>query len=75
MRRLTFTLLIALTPLSGALAQGHMGTPQEQHACSPDASRYCRKLLGNDMAVQQCLQEHRARLSKACSKVFESHGM
>jgi hypothetical protein len=52
-----------------------MGTPQEQKACSRDASRFCRKDLGNDMAVQGCLQANRAKLSKSCSKVFQSHGM
>jgi hypothetical protein len=58
-----------------AFAQGHAGTPQEQQACSRDASRFCRKDLGNDGAVQQCLQAHRKSLSAACRKVFESHGM
>jgi len=69
--------LLTLGGLSGApaLAQGHMGSPQEQNACSRDASRLCRKDLGNDGAVQSCLQSHRAKLSKSCSKVFESHGM
>jgi hypothetical protein len=52
-----------------------MGTPQQQNACSRDASRFCRKDLGNDGAVQGCLQANRAKLSKSCSKVFESHGM
>jgi hypothetical protein len=52
-----------------------MGTPQEQNACSRDASRLCRKELGNDSAVQNCLQAHRAQLSRSCSKVFQSHGM
>ena len=59
----------------GAFAQGHMGTPQEQKACSRDASRFCRKDLGNDLAVQGCLQANRAKLSKSCNKVFRSHGM
>jgi hypothetical protein len=45
------------------------------HACSRDASRFCRKDLGNDGAVQACLQANRAKLSKSCSKVFQSHGM
>jgi hypothetical protein len=27
------------------------------------------------MAVQQCLQRNRTKLSGACKKVFESHGM
>jgi hypothetical protein len=69
--------LAALTglPNAPALAQGHMGSPQEQQACSRDASRFCRKDLGNDGAVQSCLQANRAKLSKACSKVFASHGM
>ena len=69
--------LAALTGLSSApaLAQGHMGSPQEQQACSRDASRFCRKDLGNDGAVQGCLQANRSKLSRACSKVFQSHGM
>lgn len=79
-RQLVLLTTVTLTALSGlsttpVLAQGHMGTPQEQKACSRDASRLCRKDLGNDSAVQSCLQAHRARLSRSCSKVFESHGM
>jgi hypothetical protein len=66
--------LIVLLGPSAALAQ-HSGTPQEQQACSRDASRFCRKDLGNDFAVQQCLQQHRPALSRSCSKVFASHGM
>ena len=77
--KLVLLTTVTLTALSGlsttVLAQGHMGSPQEQSACSRDASRLCRKDLGNDGAVQSCLQAHRARLSRSCSKVFESHGM
>jgi hypothetical protein len=78
MMRSTALLLAAVTltaVTSSAFAQGHMGTSQEQNACSRDASRLCRKDLGNDGAVQGCLQANRAKLSKSCSKVFESHGM
>jgi hypothetical protein len=80
MRTALLLATVALTPLTGpstvsAFAQGHMGTPQQQNACSRDASRFCRKDLGNDGAVQGCLQANRAKLSKSCSKVFESHGM
>jgi hypothetical protein len=74
MRTIALTLIIVFAPVSAALAQ-HAGTPEEQRACSPDSSRFCRKLLGDDTAVQQCLQQHRASLSRACRKVFESHGM
>jgi hypothetical protein len=31
--------------------------------------------LGDDGAVQQCLQQNRTKLSKNCQKVFASHGM
>lgn len=79
-RKLLLLATITLTALSGlsnapAFAQGHMGTSQEQSACSRDASKFCRKELGNDGAVQGCLQANRAKLSKSCSKVFQSHGM
>jgi hypothetical protein len=80
-RKLLLTMIatMALSTLSGAPAlaqgQGHAGTPQEQDACSRDASRLCRKDLGNDSAVQSCLQANRTRLSKSCRRVFESHGM
>ena len=69
---LALTLLVASAPL--ALAQ-HAGTPQENKACSRDASRFCRQYLSNDNEVQVCLQQNRAKLSRSCSKVFESHGM
>jgi hypothetical protein len=79
-RKLFFLATITLTILGGLsnapiFAQGHAGNSQEQQACSRDASRLCRKELGNDGAVQGCLQANRARLSRSCSKVFESHGM
>jgi hypothetical protein len=76
MARLPFIFLFLSVSLGSASAQGgHLGTPQEQQACSRDASRFCRKQLGDDTSVQQCLQRNRAKLSAACKKVFESHGM
>nr|QDP22059.1 hypothetical protein FNV92_07775 [Bradyrhizobium cosmicum] len=71
---ITLTTVTGLSTVS-TFAQGHMGTKQEQQACSRDASRLCRKDLGNDGAVQSCLMGNRAKLSKSCSKVFASHGM
>lgn len=67
-------LLGSLVINATALAQ-HLGTKQEQAACSRDASRFCRKELGDDGAVQQCLEMRRASLSRSCKRVFESHGM
>ncbi len=75
MSKLVLAFALFFTGLSFALAQsGQQGTPQEQQACTRDASRFCRKELGNDAAVQQCLRQHRQRLSSACQKVFQSHG-
>lgn len=67
-----FAVAIILASIPVAMAQG---TPQERQACTRDAQRFCRKDLGDDGAVQSCLQMNRQRLSRACSKVFESHGM
>ena len=75
MRQLILAATVLLIGTSSLLAQGHMGTAQEQQACARDAQRFCRKQLGDDNAVQQCLQENRAKLSKSCQKVFQSHGM
>jgi hypothetical protein len=76
MKKLLFALALSLSALpSLAQAQGHMGTPEEQKACSGDAKRFCRSQLGDDNAVQQCLMQNRAKLSKRCSGVFQSHGM
>jgi hypothetical protein len=72
MKRLALALALLVTGVPAAFAQG---TPQERQACTRDAQRLCRQDLGNEGAVQNCLQTNRARLSKACSRVFESHGM
>jgi len=75
MSKLILAFALYCAGLSLASAQsGHPGTPQEQQACSRDASRLCRKQLGDDASVQQCLQQNRRKLSSACLKVFQSHG-
>jgi hypothetical protein len=74
MKRLALALMLLVANAPLALAQ-HAGTPQEQNACTRDASRFCRKDLGNDNAVQSCLEQHRSRLSASCRKVLEGHGM
>jgi hypothetical protein len=75
MRALAVFTLLLTSNVTLAFAQGHMGTPEEQRACSRDAQRFCRQQLNNDFAVQQCLQQNRTRLSRPCQKAFESHGM
>ncbi len=75
MRPVALGFLCLVSAVSPSFAQGHMGTPQEQQACSRDAQRFCRHQLNDDFAVQQCLQQNRARLSRSCQRVFASHGM
>jgi hypothetical protein len=72
--------LIAIAALilgcCNALAETGNGSPQERTACSRDASRLCRKQLADgDAAVQQCLQQNREQLGRACRKAFQDHGM
>ena len=69
------TRLLLIIPLivmaSGALAQ----STREHDACTRDVTRFCRTHLNDsDQVVLSCLQQHRARLSKACAKVLTEHG-
>ena len=50
------------------------GTPEEQAACNPDATRFCVDVMPDSLAVLACLQDHREKLRKACLKVLEAHG-
>jgi hypothetical protein len=81
--------VVAVTlALSGtALAQGGVpspfppggllnfqGTPEEQAACSPDATKFCSDAIPDTFRVLPCLQQNRARLHKVCLQVLELHG-
>jgi hypothetical protein len=61
--------LVLITSLASAQQQpGH-------DACARDVARHCRAVMNDgDEAVLACLQQHRARLSKACAKVLAEHG-
>jgi len=50
------------------------GTPEEQAACAPDSTKFCRDAIPDSFRVLACLQEHRQRLRKVCLKVLEDHG-
>jgi len=50
------------------------GTPEEQAACAPDSTRFCRDFIPDNLRVLSCLQEHRKTLRKVCLKVLEDHG-
>jgi hypothetical protein len=61
---------------SATFAFAQSGTPEEQAACRPDVRRFCaniREPEGSN-AYLQCLQAHKAKLSKRCLAVLEKHG-
>ena len=69
MTRFLFAISFVLIAATGASAQ-----QQGQDACARDASRFCRAHLNEgDMVVLSCLQQNRARLSKACQATLASH--
>jgi hypothetical protein len=56
---------------SAASAQQQPG----HDACARDVTRFCRaRISDGDQVVLACLQQNRARLSKACAKVLTDHG-
>jgi Cysteine rich repeat len=75
MRYLALIAVGVVFGVSSSFAQGHMGSPREQAACRRDAAHFCRHELGDDGAVQACLQQNRPKLSRNCQSVFASHGM
>jgi len=66
-----FLLAIPFVLIAAASASAQQG----QDACARDASRFCRAHLNDgDMVVLACLQQNRARLSKACQATLAAHG-
>jgi hypothetical protein len=51
------------------------GTPQEQAACAPDSTRFCKRFEPDSMQVLSCLQQNRERISKACQQVLRARGV
>jgi hypothetical protein len=58
------------------LASAASAQQQQGHdACARDVARHCRAVMNDgDSAVLACLQQNRARLSKACAKVLTDNG-
>lgn len=51
------------------------GTPEEQRACAPDSSRFCKQFEPDPLQVLGCLQQNRTRISKACETVLRNRGV
>lgn len=58
----------------GMQYQQTQGTPEDQKACSKDATRFCRQVLGDDMQVLACFQQNRPKLSRSCQAVLQKYG-
>ena len=68
---MTRTLFIVAFVLMASAASAQQG----QDACARDVSRFCRAHMNDgDQIVLACLQQNRARLSKACQQMLISHG-
>ena len=69
-------LATVLTIAASATVARAGGTPEEQAACRPDVRRFCHAIPPGsaDGVFLACLQEHRAKLRRACRAVLESHG-
>jgi len=59
-----------------AAASGQ-GSQKDHAACRPDVRRFCSKVKqGSDTdAFLTCLNANRAKLSRACLAVLQSHGV
>jgi len=67
--------LVFVVTAAEAQHQGRSGTKQEQDACTRDVTRFCRKLMDQgDLVILSCLQQNRAKLTKACEQVLVRHG-
>jgi hypothetical protein len=68
MARILFVILSVLMASAASAQQGH-------DACARDVSRFCRAQMNDgDQIVLACLQQNRARISKACQQTLAAHG-
>ena len=69
MARILFVIpFVLMAAAASAQQRGH-------DACARDVSRFCRAHMNDgDQVVLACLQQNRARLSKACAKVLTDNG-
>lgn len=81
-RALSLALAASVLIPSLALAQAipnpfnqmFQGTPQDQAACRPDSSRFCKDAEPDQFRVLACLKENRAKISVPCQNVLKRNG-
>jgi hypothetical protein len=75
MRKYLLVLTLSSLTTVAFAQQQRSGTPEEQQACTRDVQRHCRRVIDQgDLTVLACLQENRAKISKACDQVLKNHG-
>ena len=75
MRRFLLALALSSLSLTTAAFAQHGGTADEQKACTRDVQRFCRPVIDQgDFTILACLQQNRARISRACDAVLKEHG-
>jgi hypothetical protein len=51
------------------------GTPEEEAACAPDSTKFCKRFEPDPLQVLGCLQQNRGRISQACQRVLRNRGV
>jgi hypothetical protein len=69
------SLALAQLPLPLPLPlPGAGGTPEDRAACQPDAIKFCKAAMPDELRVLGCLQDNRKRISPACHAVLIKYG-
>jgi hypothetical protein len=51
------------------------GTAEEEAACAPDSTKFCKRFEPDALQVLGCLQRNRAQISKSCQTVLRNRGV
>ena len=69
-RTIIWFLAIAAASTTAALARN----ASDEDACRHDAVHHCRRVLGNDSQVLDCLIANKHRISRGCLAVLRRNG-
>lgn len=74
--------LLLIANVAAAQSRVRPNAAPDDDACKVDTHRYCqhvfpaqRELPPDQFEMLSCLQEHRAKLSKACNEMLKGHGI
>jgi hypothetical protein len=72
LRRLLLGIALTMPLATAALAQIQYG-PAEERACRHDAVHFCKGMT-DQYQVRDCLVAQKARISRHCRTILETHG-